>query len=185
MQQLDECTFEHPNIRKMGKIFKKVSLVTGKSEKYYCQLTMCRCTTVMEFKNIAMDRVKSEIMKENKNYTSGIIGERVNKLTGDLDEYKRLALIEGRLFLQVVQSEMNDFSTQFDSIHFNDEILLKMNSFLKDDSKQYQTLTREEASHNFVTSDLTLTRHQINVIQYGIDNTTLFHGLAKYSSIQK
>ena len=80
----------------------KLSLVNGKSEKYYCQLTMCRCTTVMEFKNIAMDRVKSEIMKENKNYTSGIIGERVNKLTGDLDEYKKLTLIEGRLFLQVV-----------------------------------------------------------------------------------
>ena len=80
---------------------------------------------------------------------------------------------------------MNDFSTQFDSIHFNDEILLKMNSFLKDDSKQYQTLTREEARHNFVKSDLTLTRHQINAIQYGIDTPALFHGLVKYSSIQK
>lgn len=65
-------------------------LVTGKSNDYSLQLTLCQSIADIEFDNIVMGRAKSEIMKENKKYNSGILGEWFNKLKGDIEDHKSL-----------------------------------------------------------------------------------------------
>ena len=157
-------------------------IVTGKSAKYARQLAMCRSATVMIFNEIVAQKEKRMLLRGNKFYHPGYRGQRISKITGELEQ-DTMRSKEGRFIHEVYLTDLHKINLSCQSISISADKLKEIYSYLTSDLKQFKTLQREEALDSFVTSQSSLLRNRPSR-NLGIHATSLLLGRVKYTKIR-
>jgi len=113
-------------------------IVTGRSERLTQQVALCCSMTVMDYYSVANLIYEEKDRKGNKFYTSGIVGSRIDKDSGEVEDQKKSRLPEGKLILETMLDGISKFDKEMEEINVSAGVAKKIMSHLCDEKEQFE-----------------------------------------------
>ena len=141
----------------------------------------------MEYYNFANRLYEQKDCKSNKFYSSGKAGYIFDKCNGEVKDWKKSRLPEGKLLIQLILNDITEFDNEREKLIVNEQVVKRILKHLSDNNEQSEFNLQDERNELFAQKVAGYQRLNQNDIITPITPalTPLMMGKISYSKIRK